>query len=249
PPMPCPSAGSASPSASLAALWGYILPALNHIFRSPTNSIDKAPTIDISYHIGIHTAIYDYFAAQSAASVNVRVSMHAIDPATNGQLTGRDLYKCLDKYYMDLAQELLLRAPEDDTTLIRYIIPCFKRYSVGACAVNRLLNYVNRYYVERAIGEAPLEALALKRFRTEFIGPLMAAPKVNGKTFRPGVASIGDKSHLPKNRLVCAVQEVLDAQDVKPEQRRNLAKDLAATLCAVGVYNRHPLQKKLKGYF
>ena len=319
PPMPNPSAGSANPSASLSSLWGYIQPALNHIVRSPTNTIDKAPAIDISYHMGIHTATYNYFTAQSEAA-NMR-SPHEADFGADGdavrQASGTDLYEHLDKYYMDLARELLLGAPEDDTTLVQYIIPCFKRYSVGAHSVNRLLNYVNRHYVKRAVDEdrgwltlsdifdavaksieegdtrekiakklkekrveelkkwgcgedgsaealalaeqraeaastldrvVPLAALALRRFRTEFIEPLLAAPKMKGKKRRPGVVPVADKSRLPKSRLARAVQELLEVQKINPEERLSLATDLAATLCAIGIRNGHPLRKKLEKF-
>jgi hypothetical protein len=47
----------------------------------------------------------------------------------------------------------LLGAPQDDTTLIHYIVPCFNRYTAGAQSTNRLLNYVNRHYVKRAVDE------------------------------------------------------------------------------------------------
>ena len=316
PPMPNPSAGSANPAASLSSLWGYVLPALNHIVRSSTNSVDKAPAIDISYHMGIHTATYNYFTAQSEAA-NLRSQHEAPSGDTVKPASGTDLYEHLDKYYMDLARELLLGAPEDDTTLVQYIIPCFKRYSVGAHAVNRLLNYVNRHYVKRAVDEdrgwltlsdifdavaksieegdtrekiakklkerrveelkkwgyevggsseslalaeqraeaastvdrvVPLSALALRRFRTEFIEPLLAAPKMKGKKRRPGAAPVGDKSHLPKSRLARAVRELLAVQKMSSEERLNLATDFATTLCDVGVRNSHPLRKKLEKF-
>jgi hypothetical protein len=59
PPLPGPSSGSANPAASLSALWAYLLPALNHIVKSPTNNSDKAPAIDIGFYAGIHTACYN----------------------------------------------------------------------------------------------------------------------------------------------------------------------------------------------
>ncbi|KIK97884.1 hypothetical protein PAXRUDRAFT_824466 [Paxillus rubicundulus Ve08.2h10] len=318
PPLPNPSIGSANPSASLSSLWGYLLPALNHIVRSPTNSTEKAPAIDISYHMGIHTATYNYFTAQSeAANARPPNGMAADSGRDNGrQASGTDLYEHLDKYYMDLARELLLGAPEDDTTLVQYIIPCFKRYSVGAHSVNRLFNYVNRHYVKRAVDEdkgwltlsdifdavaksieegdtrekiakklkerkveelkkwgyeegsaesfahaeqcaeaassldrvVPLSALALRRFRTEFIEPLMAAPKMKGKKRRPAAPLNEDKVHLPKGRLPRAVRELLQVQEMSSDGRRNLAADLAATLRAVGVRHAHPLRKKLEKF-
>jgi len=41
----------------------------------------------------------------------------------------------------------------DDSDLIRYLVPCFNRYSAGAQSVNRLLNYVNRHYVKHAVDD------------------------------------------------------------------------------------------------
>jgi hypothetical protein len=63
------------------------------------------------------------------------------------------LYEQLDKFYIDAAREVMLGAPQDDSTLVHYIVPCFNRFSAGAMSVNRLLNYVNRHYVKRAVDE------------------------------------------------------------------------------------------------
>ncbi|KAL4068409.1 hypothetical protein V8B97DRAFT_1873368 [Scleroderma yunnanense] len=316
-PMSNPSAGSANPSVSLPALWGYILPALNHIVRSPTNTPEKAPVIDVSYHMGIHTATYNYITAVPdllpAADLPHGATAHDRE---RQMATGTDLYLHLDKFFTDLARELLLGAPEDDTSLIPYLIPCFKRYAVGAHAINRLLNYVNRHYVKRAIDEdrgwltlgdmfdtvaksiqeggtreqitkrlkerrveelkkwgyevggspeqfaeaelcaeaassldrvVPLEALALRRFRTEFVEPLLAAPKMKGKRRRPGAptARNGSKTNLSKGRLARAVQELLDVPNADSVQRRGVASDLTAMLRAVGVQPTHPMRKKL----
>ena len=141
-PMPNPSAGSTNPAASLSSLWGYIQPALDHIVRSVSHDTSKAPAIDVGYHMGIHTATYNYFSTQSEHASADKVST-----------SGIDLYEQLDKYYAEVARDLLLGAPQDDSALIQYIITCFHRYSVGAYAVNRLLNYVNRHIVRRAVEE------------------------------------------------------------------------------------------------
>ncbi|KAJ7505431.1 hypothetical protein B0H11DRAFT_2340219 [Mycena galericulata] len=145
PPLPGPSSGSANPAASLSALWAYLLPALNHIVKSPTNNSDKAPAIDIGFYAGIHDACYRYFTSQSETKSNAR--------STGEPASGTDLYQQLDSFYLVAAREVLLGAPQDDSTLIHYIVPCFNRFSVGAMSVNRLLNYVNRHYVKRAVDE------------------------------------------------------------------------------------------------
>ncbi|KAL4243411.1 hypothetical protein ABKN59_001096 [Abortiporus biennis] len=176
PPMPNPATGSANPSTSLPALWGYIQPALDHIVRSPTNNSVKAPAIDVAYHMGIHTAVYNYFTAQSEASSNgsgpvpgplivpssiglgpksvgIPPLMPPFQRADKGKASGTDLYEQLDRYYADTAREIFLGTPHDDSSLIHYLVPCFNRYSAGVQSVNRLLNYVNRHYVKRAIDE------------------------------------------------------------------------------------------------
>lgn len=155
-PMKNPSAGSANPAASFPALWNYIEPALDHIVRSPTNDNLKAPAIDVAYHMGIHTAVYNYFTSSRfemdtlSAGASGSSSGEATPPSTPH---GADLYEKLDKYYSDICHELLANTPVDDSTLIYYLVPCFNRYSAGANSVNRLLNYVNRQYVKRAVEE------------------------------------------------------------------------------------------------
>lgn len=316
PPMGNPSAGSANPAVSLSALWGYLLPALNHIARSPTNTPEKAPAIDLAYHMGIHTATYNYITTVPDLPIaGLPLGAPPSNKERQTDSTGTDLYLHLDKFFTDHSRELLLGAPEDDTTLVQYLIPCFKRYAVGAHSINRLLNYVNRHYVKRAVDEdrgwltlgdmldtvarsiqegrtreqiaqrlkekrmdelkkwgyeaggppaklaeaelcaeaaspldrvVPLGALALRRFRTEFVEPLLAAPNMKGKRRRPGAPPVnGSKINLPKGRLARAVEELLGAQGGDSEQRCGLAADLAAMLRIVGVQHTHPMRKRL----
>ncbi|EPS99621.1 hypothetical protein FOMPIDRAFT_1024110 [Fomitopsis schrenkii] len=157
PPLPNPSTGSANPAASLPALWGYLQPALDHMVRSPTNTPSKAPAIEVSYHMGVHTAVYNYFTSQSeqvAPSPGPGFRNGLSPPAQDkGKASGTDLYDQLDRYYADVAREIFLGAPADDSSLVHYLVPCFNRYSAGAQAVSRLLNYVNRHYVKRAVDE------------------------------------------------------------------------------------------------
>jgi hypothetical protein len=293
PPLPNPSSGSANPAASLSALWGYIEPALDHLLRSPTNDISKAPSVALAYHMGIYTATYNYLTSHCE---NPRDN-HAASPP------GADLYDQLDKYLAGTVRELLLGAPDDDSTLIHYIVPCFDRYSTGAHSVNRFLNYVNRHYVKRAVDEdkgwlrlndviesvpksitpddtpkkittmlkerkvvelktwgyvdggssdllalaeacaeaasppdrvIPVSSLAMRRFRTEFIEPLLAVPKVK-KSKKPAGSG-------PRGRLARAAKALMES---KVEERSVLAADLARVLRSAGVRPDHPLRKRL----
>lgn len=154
-PLPNPSTGSANPAASLPALWGYLQPALDHIVRSPTNNPSKAPAIEVSYHMGLHTAVYNYFTAQSDMSAHPVPKGLAAIPFARDKIkpSGIDLYEQLDRYYADVAREVYLGAPHDDASLVHYLLPCFSRYAAGGQSINRLLNYVNRHYVKRAVDE------------------------------------------------------------------------------------------------
>src|ERR1700720_2475405 len=96
PPMPSPSAGSASPASSLSTLWSYLFPALDHIIRSSSNDTEnfRAPPIAVEYHMGIHTSCYNYFTAQSESANGSR-------KRRSSAVSGADLYEQLDKYYAD----------------------------------------------------------------------------------------------------------------------------------------------------
>lgn len=261
--------------------------------------------------MGIHTNCYNYFTAQSElASGNPRKDNTAA-------VSGTDLYEQLDEYYSVTARELLLGAPEDDTTLIHYLIPCFNRYNSGAQSVNRLLNYVNRHYVKRAVDEdkgwlrlndvlgagtkiikedntlqrisgrlkegrikelkkwgyedggsaelliraeacaeaassldriVPLSSMALRRFRTEFIEPLLKVPGLKGRSKKrrpPLPPTHDDKGIMPKTRLARAVKELLETEPGDPNEQRKLAVELADMLRIIGVRCDHPLRKKL----
>ena len=159
PPMRGPSTGSANPSASFSALWNYIVPALHHILRGQAHTPTRAPAVDVAYHMGIHTAVYNYFTATGRFSVDAFApplspsERRLGSTSPNSGSHGADLYEKLDRYYADLCQELLASAPPDDSALIDYILPCFSRYAAGARSVARLLHYINRHYVKRAVEE------------------------------------------------------------------------------------------------
>jgi len=134
-----PDQGAVNPSASLASLWNYLEPALHHILSSPSNTPNKAPAIDVAYHVGIHTAVYNYFTSQSDSPANYvpsRPNGKAKDVATSGT----DLYEHLDRYFAQIAQENFLGVPSDDGSLLEYYVPAFTRYSSGIQSINRVLN-------------------------------------------------------------------------------------------------------------
>ncbi|KIK54644.1 hypothetical protein GYMLUDRAFT_99952 [Collybiopsis luxurians FD-317 M1] len=314
PHLPNPSTGSANPSASLSSLWAYLTPALDHIVKSSTNDTNKAPSIDVDYYSGVHSACYNYITSQTEA---YNASSRKSDEVP---MSGTDLYDLIDKYFGDTCRELLLGAPQDDSDLIHYIIPCFNRYSAGAQSANRLLNYINRHYVKRgaidedkgwltvadifehvaktakvtdtreqlakklrekrtdelkkwgdidagpeALADAeacaqaasgvdrivPISALAHRRFRIEFVEPLLAIPKFKkGKKAKNKIPNSKGSGPPPgpKGRLARAVKELLESSDVEEDERARQASELAKMLRKVGVRPDHPLRKKLGKY-
>ncbi|KAF8887760.1 Cullin repeat-like-containing domain protein [Infundibulicybe gibba] len=306
-----PASGSVNPAASLSALWAYLEPALDHILKSPTNDPNgKAPAIDVGFYSGIHSACYNYFTSQNeAANLTSRTGNISIT-------SGADIYDRLDKYFATAARELVLGMPHDDSDLIHYILPCFHRYSAGAQSIHRLLSYVNRHYVKRAVDEdrgwlclgdilesvtktitsedtraqisqkfrerkaeelkkwrvvdgesdeasvsaeacaeaastpdrvVPILSLAHRRFRIEFIEPLLASPKIkaNSKVKHRVPRNTGSGPPIPKGRLGRSVKHLLESQEFAEGDRITLVMELAMMLRAVGVRTDHPLRKKL----
>jgi len=91
----------------------------------------------------------------------------------------------------------------------------------------------------------PLSSMALRRFRTEVIDPLLAIPKVKkgGKKKRP--PGNGDTSTAPKGRLARAAKDLLEGEGYDSDDRIRLAGELARLLRTVGIRVDHPLRKKL----
>ncbi|KAL1694009.1 FAD binding domain-containing protein [Schizophyllum commune] len=273
PPLPSPATGSANPASSLQALWPYISPALDHMFTAPAEDEDpaRAPAIDVGWYSGIHSNVYNYCTAQSA---------------TADSLSGADLYTQLDRYFAATARDVLLAAPAADASppsalaLPRFLGPAFARYNAAARAAGRLLHYLDRHYVKRAVDEdrgwlraadafagappppglpraelaarlrayrlivlkswgwdegegdaaaralaeaaaeagsapdrvVPVNAMALRRFRTEVVDPLLAVPKAKGK--KKGKKRAGAD---PRGRLARAVKALLEPENEEQE--------------------------------
>lgn len=209
----------------------------------------------------------------------------------------------------------MLGMPEDDTALIHYIIPCFNRYTAGAQSANRLLSYVNRHYVKRAVDEdrgwlrlsdvlesvvktitvedtrdkiskklkekrvevlkkwgyreggsseslaaaeacaeaaspldriIPVSSLAMRRFRTEVLEPLLRAPKIKGKSkVKHKIPKAAGGAPPPRGRLARAIKIMLESKEGTEEDRIHMSAQLARMLQLVGVRPDHLLRKKL----
>jgi hypothetical protein len=136
-PLLPPSVGSsAHPASTLASVWSFLLPALDHIMRS---SLCKGMpgVIAAEYHVLCHTYVYDFCVTQNHAP--------EADVATH---SGGDIYTRLDEYLRGVAQDVFRALPMDDS-IVHHLVPAFERYTAGAQSVHRLLNYLNRHFVKR----------------------------------------------------------------------------------------------------
>ncbi|KAG6818904.1 hypothetical protein H0H93_000451 [Arthromyces matolae] len=95
----------------------------------------------------------------------------------------------------------------------------------------------------------PVISLAHRRFRTEFFEPLLAVPKINGKSKAknriPKATAINNRPLGPQGRLARGVKELLESKDLEEQEYLDLATSLANSLRIVGVRVDHPLRKKL----
>jgi len=99
----------------------------------------------------------------------------------------------------------------------------------------------------------PVLSLAHRRFRIEFIEPLLAVPKVTGKNNSKAKNKVpktplGTNPARPKGRLARAVKIVLESDIIDEQERFRLASGLANTLQVVGIREDHSLRKKLDKY-
>jgi hypothetical protein len=145
--LPCPSAGSTNPSNSLASLWNYLLPALDHIMRTPQET-GQAGVISSEYHVLIHTAVYNYFLAQNQDPPPPR----PLHDRLAAPPSGLDLYERLDAYFGTVARDILHAAPVEDA-LATYLVDRYECFSASVQCANRLLNYMNRHFVKRSVDE------------------------------------------------------------------------------------------------
>jgi hypothetical protein len=142
-PLASPSVGSsAHPASSLPSVWAFLLPALDHIMRT-SQSTGKPGVISVEYHSLCHTYIYDWCT-----------SAPSFGPENGGATTqsGGEIYARLDDYFADLARDVFRTLPTDNS-LVHHLVVAYERYAAGAQSVHRLLNYLNRHFVRRAVEE------------------------------------------------------------------------------------------------
>ncbi|TRM60991.1 hypothetical protein BD626DRAFT_571369 [Schizophyllum amplum] len=252
PPLPSPATGSANPASSLQALWPYIAPALDHIFTGAVDDPARAPSIDVLVAASSTTSIVTTSSAPSTKTVAGSVQqMHSVAvpplayPARSSRNGCGASYEALRTWGWDPAGEPASRSAAEAS-------------AEAGSAPDRVI---------------PVNTLALRRFRTEVVDPLLAAPKPKGK--KKGKKKPGAE---PRGRLARAVKALLEPaeeqENVQPpeegqesaqpreaaqgsssiiervsdEERLRLVQDLANMLRAVGVRPDHLLRKKLDGY-
>jgi len=92
----------------------------------------------------------------------------------------------------------------------------------------------------------PVASLGMRRWRTDFVEPLLAPPVGAKKKKSRASGSANGKSAAPKGRLARAVRVLTEDTDVSTlEERRALATIVHDSLPDCGVRMDHPVRKKL----
>jgi len=96
-----------------------------------------------------------------------------------------------------------------------------------------------------------INALGLRRWRTELVEPLLAVPKVGSKPPKKGGGG-GNKPQTSvkrptalKSRLSRAIQEVQETETLSVQEKKELGERLDNSLRLVGLQRDHPLRRKL----
>ena len=140
-----PETGSATVThpASFPALWSYIQLALQP--KNCPRPLQPGPAINVSYHMGIRTALYNYFTTHPGILSISSTLVHS-----QGCLSTCPIPRLIDwapagirhlrqarQYFVDVARELLLGIPPNDSGLVHDLVLCFIRYSTGAQLVHQ----------------------------------------------------------------------------------------------------------------
>ena len=128
--------------ATLPMIWEYMKPAFTLLLYPQADSEDNDDTtvlgIGYVYYTGITTITY-HFAKSMGANI-------------------RELYDQLDTFFGEAARSVLLNAPSSQAEdphlrFLPYLSSRFHHYSRGAMTVSRLLNFINRHWIQREVDE------------------------------------------------------------------------------------------------
>ncbi|TFY70786.1 hypothetical protein EVG20_g2206 [Dentipellis fragilis] len=103
----------------------------------------KRPRL-ISRITWITTAIYNYRSG-------FRMPADLLDDETRKMMPGWDVYERLDIYYTSVVQELLAEAAADTVALVQHLVPTYTRYTAGAARLRRVLYYLERTFIKKAV--------------------------------------------------------------------------------------------------
>jgi hypothetical protein len=174
-PIASTSRSTNSEFSSFPAVWSYILPALDHIMKSPTDGTHP-PVLDVKYHMGVYTVVYNFATASRTEKPGNRFAAHGYNFGFTSEddeediadeerdweagkmdrvksMVGWELYNKLDEYFRTVARDVRENAPADDADLLDYYLKSWTRYNTGVGIVHRLFAYLNRHFITRAADE------------------------------------------------------------------------------------------------
>jgi hypothetical protein len=145
--MQAPGAAPAR-NAELSIVWEFLKPGFDHILRSPLPEAGKPPDLDTKYYSAAYTACYNYVTStKPRRSGTESNNLH--------RPLGYDLWLQMESLFTEVAQERHKAIPAEtqDTVLVTALNASFEDFSVRLKTISRILSYLDRYTVNRAVQE------------------------------------------------------------------------------------------------
>ncbi|KAF9513784.1 hypothetical protein BS47DRAFT_1392996 [Hydnum rufescens UP504] len=151
---------SGSDMASLPAVWAYILPALDHIMRSPSRlsrgssaghkATGRSGMISHGFNLGLGLP-GDEEGVFPTEDPPKDWNLDRVERIKS--MAGYELYGNLEDYFRGVAREVRTKAPHNDSALLTYYLATYTRYASGVAIINRLFAYLNRHFITRAVDD------------------------------------------------------------------------------------------------
>ncbi|KAJ7765141.1 ubiquitin-protein ligase [Mycena olivaceomarginata] len=162
---PAPFTQMPPKTADLDEIWPFLTAGVDHIMTKLETGLSFAG------YMSLYTTVYNY-----CTSTKMHGKLEG--NRTGANLVGADLYGKLTDYFANHFKPLVQKAETlQDEALLRYYAAEWDRYTTGANYLNRLFNYLNRYWVKRERDEGKkavyqVYTLALAQWRQHLFTPL-----------------------------------------------------------------------------
>lgn len=137
-------------SDDLEATWNFVKPGIDQILGKDgtpdikTNRVQKV--LSPKMYMEVYTAIYNYCVNKSRSTGHFQSDVIGKQMSQSSILVGREIYENLKNYLIDYIAAL---KKEEDETFLNFYVRRWKRFTIGAIFLNRVFDYMNRYWVQK----------------------------------------------------------------------------------------------------